>query len=64
MAWVSIESVRSGATSAAVLAYGMGSVALGAIAAFAMHRLGRVPFFSAVRDAPGRVTSMSREHTS
>jgi len=45
MLWVVAESVRSGATSAAVLLYGGGSVALGALIALGTHVLGRVEFF-------------------
>ncbi len=64
MAWVTIESVRSGATSGPVIAYGIGSVAVGAITALAMHRFGAVPFFTAARVAPGDAISLPREHTS
>jgi amino acid transporter len=45
MAWVTIESVRSGATSIAVLAYGIGSVAIGALVAVLLHRFGHAAFF-------------------
>lgn len=45
MAWVLAESVRSGAASTIVVVYGMGSVALGAVIAFVIHRMGRVEFF-------------------
>lgn len=45
MAWVAVEAVRSGATSAAVLGYGIGSVAIGAIVAVLVHCFGDAPFF-------------------
>ena len=45
MAWVAIESVHSGATSTAVLSYGLGSVAVGALVATLLHRIGDRAFF-------------------
>jgi amino acid transporter len=67
MAWVAIESVRSGATSKVILAYGLGSVALGALVAVLLRRFGNTTFFlsprpsvpdgTAVRDG----TSIPRE---
>jgi amino acid transporter len=45
MAWVAVESVLSGATTPAVLAYGAGSITLGAVVALVLHFLVRVPFF-------------------
>jgi amino acid transporter len=50
MAWVAIQAVRSGATTPAVLAYGAGSIALGAVVALLLHLIARVPFFT--RSAP------------
>jgi amino acid transporter len=45
MAWVAVESVLSGATTPAVLMYGMGSIALGAVVALGLHLIARIPFF-------------------
>ncbi len=45
MAWVAVESVISGATTAPVLLYGLGSIALGAAVALVLHLIARVPFF-------------------
>jgi hypothetical protein len=45
MLWVAIESVLSGATSPAILAYGAGSVGLGAIVALIVRRYSSSPFF-------------------
>jgi amino acid transporter len=45
MAWVVVEAVLSGAISMTVLAYGVGSVAIGALVAIVVHRFGRVEFF-------------------
>jgi amino acid transporter len=62
MAWVLIESVRSGATSPAILAYGGGSVALGAVVAVLLHRFGTTTFFRSPRPPQLDQTSISREH--
>ena len=62
MAWVAIESVLTGATTTAVLCYGIGSVAVGALVAMLLHRLGNRAFFRgepAVAPAP----DTSRETT-
>lgn len=45
MGWVIVESVRTGATSASVLAYGAGSVALGLLVAVLLRGFGNMPFF-------------------
>lgn len=45
MGWVIIESVHTGATSPVVLAYGLGSVALGALVAMLLRWLGHAEFF-------------------
>lgn len=45
MLWVVVESVRSGATSPAVLVCGAGSVALGAVIALGIRLIGRAEFF-------------------
>ncbi len=45
MGWVIVESVRTGATSPAVLGYGAGSVALGALVAMLLRGFGKMPFF-------------------
>ncbi len=45
MAWVAVESVLSGATTAPVLLYGLGSIALGVAVALMLHLIARVPFF-------------------
>jgi len=42
MAWARSSRWRSGATSGAILAYGIGSVALGAVVAVLLHRLRRL----------------------
>ncbi|HVW69641.1 MAG TPA: APC family permease [Steroidobacteraceae bacterium] len=54
MVWVTVESVRSGATSPVILAYGIGSVALGALVAVLVRRLGATTFFNpaALHDDP------------
>jgi amino acid transporter len=64
MAWVAIASVRTGATSPVVLAYGLGSVALGGIAAVCMHHFGGVAFFKRRPDPPFNESSTAGEHTS
>ncbi len=46
MVWVAVESVHSGATPPAVLAWGLGSVAVGAAVALLLARVGRAPFFA------------------
>ena len=61
MAWVAIESVRSGATSREILAYGLGSVALGALVAVLLRRFGNTTFFQPSRTAVPDGTSISRE---
>ena len=48
--WVLIESLRSGAVSTVVLAYGLGSIALGVVVALVLDRGFTVPFF---RKTPG-----------
>ena len=45
MAWVAVESVLSGATTPAVLIYGTGSIAIGAVVALVLHHIARIPFF-------------------
>lgn len=45
MAWVAIESVRTGAATPVTLAYGLGSVALGLVVAVAIRFVGHAPFF-------------------
>ncbi len=59
MAWVTIESVRSGATSPVIFAYGIGSVAAGALVAVLIRRFGATTFFNptAIQDDP----SIARE---
>jgi uncharacterized membrane protein len=42
---VLVESVVSGAVTAAVLAYGLGSILVGALVAVFLHRVRRVAFF-------------------
>lgn len=61
MAWVAIESVATGATSRVVLAYGMGSVALGAFVAVLTHRIGHASFFRPDYQSPLDATSIARE---
>jgi amino acid transporter len=61
MAWVAVESVRSGATSGAILAYGIGSVALGAVVAVLLHRFGDSAFFRPRRHSTVDETSVPRE---
>jgi amino acid transporter len=57
MAWVAVESVVSGATSPAILGYGLGSIALGALVALVLHVVFNAPFFHPVPVA----ASSSRE---
>ena len=45
MIWVAIESVLTGATSPAILTYGLGSVAVGALVALCLNHFGNAPFF-------------------
>jgi hypothetical protein len=45
MAWVAVESVLTGATSRTILAYGIGSVALGALVAVLLRRWANPSFF-------------------
>jgi len=47
MGFVAVEAVVSGATSPTVIAYGLGSIALGALVAVLMHRAGHRAFFEA-----------------
>jgi amino acid transporter len=54
MIWVAVESVRSGATSHAVLTYGAGSIGLGAVVAVLLRFFGHSAFFNN--------TSVPREH--
>ena len=61
MAWVAIESVRSGATSRVILAYGIGSVALGALVAVLLRRFGKTSFFLSPRTSVSDDTSIPRE---
>jgi amino acid transporter len=61
MAWVLAESVRSGAASTIVVVYGMGSVALGAVIAFVIHRMGRVEFFRRGADVTATALHNSRD---
>ena len=63
MLWVAVESVRSGATSSAVLAWGLGSVAVGAIVALLLARIGRAPFFDPATHATRASNSTLREPT-
>lgn len=56
MAWVAIESVVTDATTPQVLAYGLGSVALGLVIAALVHRFGNTDFF-------GRQASAARPAT-
>lgn len=62
MAWVAIESVRSGATSTEVLAYGLGSIALGALAAVLTRSFGDSVFFQARFPSDAVKASIPREH--
>jgi len=62
MAWVAIESVRTGATSGMVLTYGAGSVALGAVIALLLQRFGNAAFFHQRHRVAGG-TSIPREQT-
>ena len=61
MAWVAVESVRSGATSTTVLVYGGGSVAVGAVIAWLLQRFGHAPFFRTGPDTPAGGQVMQRE---
>jgi amino acid transporter len=61
MGWVAIESVRTGATSGVILAYGIGSVTLGAIVALLLQRFGNTPFFDPRHHATTAAPSIPRE---
>lgn len=63
MAWVAVESVRSGATSTTVLLYGGGSVAVGAVIAGLLKRFGHAPFFRAGPDTPAGAQVLEREQS-
>jgi amino acid transporter len=63
MAWIAIESVRTGATSRAVLAWGAGSIALGAIAAVFVRYCGNAIFFQPKSAFAVVNTAVSREHS-
>ena len=52
LAWVAVESVRSGATSAEVLAWGAGSIALGGVVALLLARRPGITFFRSGPLAP------------
>ena len=43
--WVLCESLVSGAVSGTVLCYGLGSIAIGALAAVYLHKVRHIPFF-------------------
>jgi amino acid transporter len=49
--WVLIESVLSGAVTAAVILYGLGSITCGAAVAVYLHRFRGVGFFNALNNA-------------
>lgn len=61
MAWVAVESVRSGATSAEVLAYGLGSIAVGALVAVLARAFGDSVFFQPRYPSDAVNVSISRE---
>jgi amino acid transporter len=63
MTWVMVESIRSGATSSVILAYGLGSVTVGALIALLLQRFGHMPFFHPRHDesSPLDETSIPRE---
>jgi amino acid transporter len=61
MAWVMVESVRSGATSRVIVAYGIGSVALGAVIAVLLQRFGSTTFFQPHGHSTPDKTSIPRE---
>ncbi len=63
MTWIAIESVRTGATSPAVLAWGAGSIALGAIAAVLVRYCGHAVFFQPKSAFPVDNTCVPREHS-
>jgi amino acid transporter len=54
MIWVAVESVRTGATSREVLAYGAGSIALGALVAVLLRYCGDTSFFGSDRARSAR----------
>jgi amino acid transporter len=62
MVWVAIESVRTGATSREVLAYGAGSIGLGMVVAVLMRYCGDRAFFRPDRSFALDNTSVPREH--
>jgi amino acid transporter len=62
MTWVTVESVRSGATSAQVLAYGLGSIGVGALVAVLARNFGDAVFFQARYSSDAVNASISGEH--
>ena len=64
MFWVIIESVLTGATSPVILAYGLGSVAVGALVAVLLHRCAGAAFFNSHRFAANEAASDSRAQPS
>jgi amino acid transporter len=61
MIWVAVESVWTGATSRPVLAYGAGSIALGAVVAVLLRYCGNPAFFRPDRIEAFDNTSVPRE---
>jgi amino acid transporter len=53
-AWVLFESLSTGAVSATVMLYGLGSVLAGAVVALFLHRFMGVSFFDSMQSAPRR----------
>jgi amino acid transporter len=53
-AWVLFESLSTGAVSATVMLYGLGSVLAGALVALFLHRFMGVSFFDSMQSAPRR----------
>ena len=61
MVWVAIESIVTGATSPTILAYGIGSVVLGALVAVLLRHLGHAAFFKSNYFPPVHAPSIQRE---
>ena len=55
--WVLFESLFSGAVTASVMLYGLGSIAIGALVAVFLHRCRRVKFFDSARDIRAEIKS-------
>jgi amino acid transporter len=60
--WVLFESVATGAVSGAMMLYGFGSIAVGALVAIYLHRIRRVDFFNSVNNAQSTTSTLEEGH--